>query len=51
VSIEEVPDYLIHIKQPMDFGTMRKKVDAHEYSLGSGMQGFKVALKFYLENL
>ena len=42
VSIEEVPDYLIHIKHPMDFGTMRKKIDAHEYSLGGGMQEFKV---------
>ncbi|PKY22281.1 hypothetical protein RhiirB3_502862, partial [Rhizophagus irregularis] len=48
VSIEEVPDYLIHIKHPMDFGTMRKKIDAHEYSLGNGMQEFKVSLIIFL---
>ncbi|XP_062848751.1 bromodomain-containing protein 1b [Trichomycterus rosablanca] len=32
VSIKEVPDYLDHIKQPMDFSTMRKRIDAHEYT-------------------
>ncbi|XP_053092895.1 bromodomain-containing protein 1b isoform X1 [Pangasianodon hypophthalmus] len=31
VSIKEVPDYLDHIKHPMDFSTMRKRIDAHEY--------------------
>lgn len=31
VSVKEVPDYLDHIKQPMDFSTMRKRIDAHEY--------------------
>ncbi|KAE8296651.1 Bromodomain-containing protein 1 [Larimichthys crocea] len=31
VSIKEVPDYLDHIKNPMDFSTMRKRIDAHEY--------------------
>eukprot|EP00731_Ephydatia_muelleri_P002416 Em0001g2416a len=31
VSVEDVPDYLQVIKFPMDFGTMRKKVDSHEY--------------------
>jgi hypothetical protein len=47
VSIEEVPDYLIHIKHPMDFGTMRKKIDAHEYSFGSGLQEFKVLIHIF----
>ncbi|KAL5015436.1 hypothetical protein ScPMuIL_009706 [Solemya velum] len=31
VSLEEVPDYLEYIDQPMDFSTMRKKVDGHCY--------------------
>lgn len=31
VSPKEVPDYLDHIKNPMDFSTMRKRIDAHEY--------------------
>ncbi|XP_076589329.1 bromodomain-containing protein 1-like isoform X2 [Chaetodon auriga] len=31
VSIKEVPDYLDHIKNPMDFFTMRKRIDAHDY--------------------
>ncbi|XP_051979030.1 bromodomain-containing protein 1-like isoform X3 [Xyrauchen texanus] len=31
VSIKEVPDYLDHIKHPMDFSTMRKRIDSHGY--------------------
>ncbi|XP_013882171.1 bromodomain-containing protein 1 isoform X2 [Austrofundulus limnaeus] len=31
VSIKEVPDYMEHIKEPMDFSTMRKRIDAHDY--------------------
>ncbi|XP_026221386.1 bromodomain-containing protein 1-like isoform X2 [Anabas testudineus] len=31
VNIKEVPDYLDHIKKPMDFSTMRKHIDAHGY--------------------
>ncbi|XP_039989180.1 bromodomain-containing protein 1-like isoform X1 [Xiphias gladius] len=31
VSIKEVPDYLDIIKNPMDFSTMRKRIDAHGY--------------------
>uniref|UniRef100_A0A3Q1FC77 Bromodomain containing 1b n=1 Tax=Acanthochromis polyacanthus TaxID=80966 RepID=A0A3Q1FC77_9TELE len=31
VSVKEVPDYLDHIKNPMDFSTMRKRIDAHSY--------------------
>ncbi|XP_019934737.2 bromodomain-containing protein 1-like isoform X4 [Paralichthys olivaceus] len=31
VSVKEVPDYLDHIKNPMDFSTMRKRIDAHDY--------------------
>lgn len=27
----QVPDYLDHIKNPMDFSTMRKNIDAHLY--------------------
>lgn len=32
VSLKEVPDYLEHIKQPMDFSTMRKRLEAQGYS-------------------
>ncbi|KAL7402520.1 hypothetical protein ABVT39_016106 [Epinephelus coioides] len=31
VCVKEVPDYLDHIKNPMDFSTMRKRIDAHDY--------------------
>lgn len=31
VSIDEVPDYLEHIKEPMDFSTMRNRVNSHHY--------------------
>ncbi|XP_051915946.1 bromodomain-containing protein 1-like isoform X2 [Hippocampus zosterae] len=31
VSTKEVPDYLDHIKQPMDFSTMRARIDGHAY--------------------
>ncbi|CAL8375407.1 unnamed protein product [Arctogadus glacialis] len=32
VSLKEVPDYLDHISQPMDFSTVRKRIEAHHYS-------------------
>ncbi|KAJ8392254.1 hypothetical protein AAFF_G00078220 [Aldrovandia affinis] len=32
VSLKEVPDYLDHIKVPMDFSTMRKRIDDQGYS-------------------
>ncbi|XP_055760985.1 bromodomain-containing protein 1-like isoform X2 [Salvelinus fontinalis] len=32
VDIKEVPDYLDHIKNPMDFSTMRKRIDDQVYS-------------------
>ncbi|KAK6180283.1 hypothetical protein SNE40_012469 [Patella caerulea] len=31
VDLEEVPDYLVIIKQPMDMSTMMTKIDLHEY--------------------
>lgn len=31
VSLDDVPDYLDHISKPMDFQTMRKKLDNFEY--------------------
>ncbi|XP_073070170.1 bromodomain-containing protein 1 isoform X12 [Manis javanica] len=31
VSLREVPDYLDHIKHPMDFATMRKRLEAQGY--------------------
>ncbi|XP_069013026.1 bromodomain-containing protein 1 isoform X2 [Embiotoca jacksoni] len=32
VDIDEVPDYLDHIKHPMDFSTMRQRIDAQSYN-------------------
>ncbi|XP_067685196.1 peregrin-like isoform X3 [Haliotis asinina] len=32
VSLKEVPDYLEYIDKPMDFQTMRKRVDGHFYT-------------------
>ncbi|CAB1329543.1 unnamed protein product [Coregonus sp. 'balchen'] len=32
VNLKEVPDYLEFISQPMDFSTMRSKLEAHSYS-------------------
>ena len=32
ISLLQVPDYLDVITQPMDFGTMRKRVESHHYS-------------------
>ncbi|KAM5332785.1 bromodomain-containing protein 1 isoform 2-T2 [Glossophaga mutica] len=31
VSLKEVPDYLDHVQRPMDFATMRKRVEAQGY--------------------
>uniref|UniRef100_A0A8C5HZ32 Bromodomain containing 1 n=1 Tax=Gouania willdenowi TaxID=441366 RepID=A0A8C5HZ32_GOUWI len=31
VDVSEVPDYLDHIKHPMDFFTMRQRIDAQKY--------------------
>ena len=31
VLFRKVPDYLDVISQPMDFGTMRKRVESHHY--------------------
>uniref|UniRef100_A0A3B5AA85 Bromodomain containing 1 n=1 Tax=Stegastes partitus TaxID=144197 RepID=A0A3B5AA85_9TELE len=32
VDVDEVPDYLDHIKHPMDFSTMRQRIDAQTYN-------------------
>ncbi|XP_054608838.1 bromodomain-containing protein 1 isoform X4 [Dunckerocampus dactyliophorus] len=32
VDVSEVPDYLDHIKYPMDFSTMRQRIDAQNYT-------------------
>ena len=32
VSLDDVPDYLDHIKKPMDFRTMSEKLEAFKYS-------------------
>uniref|UniRef100_A0A8D2ZIC4 Bromodomain containing 1b n=1 Tax=Scophthalmus maximus TaxID=52904 RepID=A0A8D2ZIC4_SCOMX len=47
VSIKEVPDYLDHIKNPMDFCTMRKRIDAHEYR---SLEEFEVDFDLLIAN-
>uniref|UniRef100_A0A3B5M607 Bromodomain containing 1a n=1 Tax=Xiphophorus couchianus TaxID=32473 RepID=A0A3B5M607_9TELE len=32
VDVNEVPDYLDHIKRPMDFSTIRQRIDAQAYT-------------------
>ncbi|KAM9845985.1 bromodomain-containing protein 1 [Aulostomus maculatus] len=39
VDVTEVPDYLDHIKHPMDFSTMRQRIDAQEYSSFEQFEG------------
>ena len=31
VDPEIVPDYYVHVKQPMDFSTMTERLNNHEY--------------------
>lgn len=38
VDIKEVPDYLEFINQPMDFSTMRSKLDSHAYRSVSDLE-------------
>ncbi|XP_077373877.1 bromodomain-containing protein 1-like isoform X2 [Festucalex cinctus] len=47
VSIKEVPDYLEHIKQPMDFSTMRARVDGHAYR---GLDDFEADFDLIIAN-
>ncbi|XP_069046426.1 bromodomain and PHD finger-containing protein 3 isoform X2 [Lepisosteus oculatus] len=39
VNLKEVPDYLEFISQPMDFSTMRSKVEAHGYCSLADFEG------------
>lgn len=47
VSIEYVPDYLTFITNPMDLGTMKTKVDHHEYT---SFECFEKDLKLIVDN-
>ncbi|XP_076028222.1 bromodomain-containing protein 1-like isoform X2 [Genypterus blacodes] len=47
VSSKEVPDYLDHIKNPMDFSTMRKRIDAHCYRT---LEEFEVDFNLIISN-
>ncbi|KAI3370968.1 hypothetical protein L3Q82_023618, partial [Scortum barcoo] len=47
VNVKEVPDYLDHIKNPMDFSTMRKRIDAHEYR---SLDGFEDDFNLIISN-
>ncbi|XP_023687084.2 bromodomain and PHD finger-containing protein 3 isoform X2 [Paramormyrops kingsleyae] len=39
VNLKEVPDYLEFISQPMDFSTMRAKLEAHAYRTLTELEG------------
>ncbi|MBN3298349.1 bromodomain-containing protein 1 isoform X1 [Amia ocellicauda] len=47
VSLKEVPDYLDHIKQPMDFSTMRKRIESHGYK---NLDEFEEDFNLIIEN-
>ncbi|XP_060100764.1 bromodomain-containing protein 1 isoform X5 [Heteronotia binoei] len=47
VNLKEVPDYLDHIKHPMDFSTMRKRLDAQEYK---NLTGFEEDFNLIIDN-
>ncbi|XP_053481594.1 bromodomain and PHD finger-containing protein 3 isoform X2 [Ictalurus furcatus] len=38
VNLKEVPDYLEFVSQPMDFSTMRSKLEAHQYHTLSDLE-------------
>ncbi|CAG8577970.1 9056_t:CDS:10 [Diversispora eburnea] len=50
VTEDDAPDYSLHIKHPMDLGTIKKKIETHEYSLGPGMQEFENAMTYNTSN-
>ncbi|XP_043093745.1 bromodomain-containing protein 1 isoform X4 [Puntigrus tetrazona] len=47
VSIKEVPDYMDHILHPMDFSTMRKRIDAQGYK---NLDEFEADFNLIIEN-
>ncbi|KAM3833361.1 bromodomain-containing protein 1 isoform 1-T1 [Vipera latastei] len=47
VNLKEVPDYLDHIKHPMDFSTMRKRLDAQGYK---NLNEFEEDFNLIIEN-
>ncbi|XP_064607465.1 peregrin-like isoform X2 [Liolophura sinensis] len=47
VSLEEVPDYLEYIETPMDFTTMRKRVEGHQYKT---IEDFEVDFDLLVNN-
>ncbi|PWZ01692.1 hypothetical protein BCV70DRAFT_199128 [Testicularia cyperi] len=47
VNLEDVPNYLEFIKTPMDFGTMKKKIEAREYS---HMDQFRSDFQLVIDN-
>ncbi|XP_060933270.1 bromodomain-containing protein 1 [Limanda limanda] len=47
VDLTEVPDYLDHIKHPMDFSTIRQRIDAQAYS---NFQQFESDFNLIVEN-
>lgn len=47
VSLNEVPDYLEYIEHPMDFATIRKKIDGHLYKT---IDEFQVDFELMIKN-
>ncbi|XP_060633784.2 bromodomain-containing protein 1 isoform X3 [Anolis sagrei] len=47
VNLKEVPDYLDHIKHPMDFSTMRERLDGQGYK---NLSEFEEDFNFIIDN-
>ncbi|XP_070611466.1 bromodomain-containing protein 1 isoform X3 [Erythrolamprus reginae] len=47
VNLKEVPDYLDHIKHPMDFSTMKKRLEAQNYK---NLDEFEEDFNLIIEN-
>ncbi|XP_041444449.1 bromodomain-containing protein 1 isoform X3 [Xenopus laevis] len=47
VNLSEVPDYLDHIKHPMDFSTMKKRLEDQSYR---NLNGFEEDFNLIIEN-
>ncbi|XP_042191159.1 bromodomain-containing protein 1 isoform X2 [Callorhinchus milii] len=47
VNLKEVPDYLDHIKHPMDFSTMRKRLEDHGYK---NLDEFEIDVNLIIDN-
>ncbi|KAI2811801.1 hypothetical protein RDWZM_000962 [Blomia tropicalis] len=47
VSIEDAPDYYVHVKHPMDLGTMKNKIERNQYE---SFDEFEIDLGLIIDN-